>query len=211
MKLYSFYRSSAAYRARIALHLKGIPFETAPIHLNRDGGDQNKPSYRAVNPQGRVPALQLDDGTVISQSLAIADYLEAIQPDPPLYPRDPVQRGRATSVAFTIAADLHPINNIAVTDYLTRTFHADQAAIVDWYAHWITLGFAAVEKMIDADAFAFGEAPTIADLCIVPQVFFARRVKVDISAFPKILRVDAHAAGHPAFVKAHPVNQPDAE
>ena len=194
MKLYSFYRSSAAYRARIALHLKGIPFETAPIHLNRDGGDQNKPSYRAVNPQGRVPTLQLDDGTVISQSLAIADYLEAIRPDPPLYPRDPVQRGRATSVAFTIAADLHPINNIAVTDYLTRTFHADLAAITDWYAHWITLGFAAVEKMIDADAFAFGEAPTIADLCIVPQVFFARRVKVDISAFPKILRVDAHAA-----------------
>ncbi len=211
MKLYSFYRSSAAYRARIALHLKGIAFETVPIHLNRDGGDQNKPSYRSVNPQGRVPALQLDDGTVISQSLAIIDYVETIAPEPPLYPRDPVLRARAMSVAFTIATDLHPLNNIAVTDYLGATFHADRSAIAAWYAHWIILGFAAVEKVIDADAFAFGPVPTIADICIVPQVLNARRFKVDISAFPKILRVDAHAADHPAFVKAHPINQPDAE
>lgn len=211
LKLYSFFRSGAAYRARIALALKGIPYETVPVHLNRDGGEQHKPAYQAVNPQGRVPALELEDGTVITQSLAIIDYLETIQPEPRLYPRDPVRRAMATSVAFTIAADIHPLQNSSTANYLSRELHADQAAVQAWYQHWIGTGLAVVEKKIDADAFAFGREPTVADICIIPQIATARRLNVDLSAFPKIARVDAHAAEHPAFVKALPVNQPDAE
>jgi maleylacetoacetate isomerase len=209
MKLYSFFRSSAAYRARIALHLKGIPFETVPIRLTRN--DQNQPAYRSLNPQGRVPALQLDDGTVIAQSLAIVDYLETTHPDPAIHPRDPALRARSLAVALTIACDTHPFNNLPVTDYLRSKLGADQPAIDAWIAHWITSGFTAVEQMIDGDGFAFGDTPTVADICIVPQVFNARRFKVDISAFPRIVRVDAQATAHPAFARAHPSNQPDAE
>jgi maleylacetoacetate isomerase len=209
MKLYSFFGSSASYRARIASHLKGVPFETASIDLRRH--QQRDPAYRAVNPQARLPALELDDGTIITQSLAIIDYLEATTPEPPIYPRDPVQRARAFAVALTIAADIHPLNNSgSVQDYLRRQMGQDQAQWDAWYAHWITRGFAAIEDMIEGKSFAFGDAPTVADICLVPQVFNARRFKVDISAFPKIVAVDAHASAHPAFAAAHPSAQPDA-
>jgi maleylacetoacetate isomerase len=211
LKLYSFFRSGAAYRARIALALKGIAYETVAVHLSRDGGEQHKPAYRAVNPQSRVPALELEDGTILTQSLAIIDYLETIQPEPRLYPKDPVARAKAMSVAVTIAADIHPLHNSSTVNYLTQHFKAGKDEIQAWYQHWIGGGLGVVEKKIEGEAFAFGKEPTIADVCIVPQLATARRLGVDISAFPKILKVDARANEHPAFVKAHPVNQPDAE
>lgn len=211
LKLYSFFRSGASYRARIALALKGIPYETAGIHLARDGGEQNKPAYRAVNPQGRVPALELEDGTVITQSLAIIDYLETIHPEPALYPKDPLTRAKALSIAFTIAADIHPLQNTSTTNYLKEHLKADDAAIQAWYRRWIGSGLATVETKIEGAPYALGDQPTIADICIVAQLSTARRLNFDLSAYPKVVAVDAHASKHPAFVKAHPVNQPDAE
>jgi maleylacetoacetate isomerase len=211
LKLYSFFRSGAAYRARIALALKGIPYETVGVHLARDGGEQNKPAYRAVNPQGRVPALELEDGTIITQSLAIIDYLEAVHPEPALYPKDPLERAKALSIAFTIAADIHPLQNTSTTAYLKKHFNADETAIGAWYERWIGSGLAAVEKKITGKAYALGDQPTIADICIVAELATARRLNFDLSAYPKVVAVDAHATQHPAFVKAHPVNQPDAE
>jgi maleylacetoacetate isomerase len=211
LKLYSFFRSGAAYRARIALALKGIPYETVAVHLNRDGGEQNKPAYRAVNPQGRVPALELEDGTIITQSLAIIDYLEATHPEPALYPKDPLARAQVLSVALTICADIHPLQNSSTAKYLTDQLRVGKDDVQAWYQHWIGAGLGVVEKKIDGDAFAFGAEPTLADICIVPQVATARRLGVDLSAFPKVLAVDARATRHPAFVKAHPVSQPDAE
>ena len=209
MKLYSHFGSSAAYRARIALHLKGVRFATAPIDLRR--AEQRQPEYRAVNPQGRVPALVLDDGTVLTQSLAIVDYLETSRPEPPIYPREPVARAKALAVALVIAADIHPLlNSGSVQDYVRAQFHQDQAAWAAWYSHWLVTGFAAVEELIDGSSYAFGDTPSVADICLVPQVFNARRFKVDISAFPKILAVDAKATAHPAFAAAHPSVQPDA-
>jgi maleylacetoacetate isomerase len=211
LKLYSFFRSGAAYRARIALAIKGIPYETVGVHLSRDGGEQHKPAYRTVNPQGRVPALELEDGTIITQSLAIIDYLEAVHPEPPLYPKDPLARAKVLSVALTICADIHPLQNTSTVNYLADRLKVGKDDIQAWYQHWIGMGLAVVEKKIEGKAFAFGTEPTIADVCIVPQLATARRVGVDLSAFPKVLAVDAHATEHPAFVKAHPVNQPDAE
>jgi maleylpyruvate isomerase len=211
LKLYSFFRSGAAYRARIALALKGIPYETVPVHLARDGGEQNKPAYRAVNPQGRVPALELEDGTIITQSLAIIDNLEAVHPEPALYPKDPLARARVLSVVLTICADIHPLQNTSTVKYLTNGLKVGKDDLQAWYQHWIGTGLGVVEQKIEGDAFAFGREPTVADICIVPQVATARRLGVDLSAFPKVLAVDARATEHPAFVKAHPVNQPDAE
>lgn len=211
LKLYSFFRSGAAYRARIALALKGIPYETVGIHLSREGGDQNKPAYRAVNPQGRVPALELEDGTIITQSLAIIDYLESIHPEPRIYPADPLVRANALSVAFTIAADIHPLQNTSTTNYLAKHLHADEAAIRAWYQQWIGSGLAAVEQKVEGKSYAFGSEPTIADICIVAQLATARRLNFDLSAYPKLVAIDALAGKHPAFVKAHPLNQPDAE
>ncbi|MBN8996382.1 MAG: maleylacetoacetate isomerase [Rhizobiales bacterium] len=212
LKLYSFFRSGASYRARIALALKGIPYETVGIHLARDGGEQNKPAYRAVNPQGRVPALELEDGTVITQSLAIIDYLETVHPEPRLYPQHPLARANALSIAFTIAADIHPLQNTSTTNYLAKHLNADEAAIKAWYQRWIGSGLAAVETKIIGTGYALGGSdPTIADICIVAQLATARRLNFDLSAYPKVVAVDAHATRHPAFVKAHPLNQPDAE
>ena len=209
MKLYSFFRSSAAYRARIALSLKGIPYETAAIHLTR--GDQRSSGYREVNPQGRVPALELDDGTVITQSLAIIDYLEVTHPEPPLYPRDPVMRARALAVALTVTADIHGVASMLAVAYLRDRLGQDEKATSGWLAHWYAEGFRAVEKLIKGNAYCFGNAPTVADVCLVPQVFNARRFNLDLSAFPKIVAVDAHLTALPAFAKAHPSVQPDAE
>ena len=209
MKLYSFFRSSAAFRVRIALGLKGLPYETVPIHLTR--GEHRAEAFRGVNPQRRLPALVLDDGTVLIQSLAIIEYLDELHPQPPLLPADPVARAKARAVAGIIGSDIHPVNNSGVLKELRSQFKADEAQINAWIAHWILEGFAAVEALIEPGPFAFGSAPGVADICIVPQVHNARRFKVPLDEFPRIAAVDAAARVLPAFAAAFPEAQPDAE
>jgi maleylacetoacetate isomerase len=211
LKLYSFFRSSAAYRTRIALNLKGIPFETAAIHLTKDGGRQHTAEFRAVNPQQRVPALVLDGGTILLQSLAIIEYLDEVHPEPPLLPKDPIERAQVRAVAQIIACDIHPLNNVGPLNYLRGAVKADQPTVQEWYRHWITVGFEAVEALIRPGPYAFGPAVTIADICLVPQVANARRFKVALERFPNIVAADTAATKHPAFDAARPELQPDAE
>ena len=211
MKLFTYFRSSAAYRVRIALNLKGIPHEMVPIHLVRDGGEQHGAAYRAVNPAERVPALELDDGTVITQSLAIVDYLETTHPRPPLYPADPVARAKALAVALTVVADIHPVNNLRVLKYLKHDLGQKQTAIDAWYVHWVREGLATIEKLVEGERFCFGDSPTVADICLAPQVFNARRFKVAMEEFPRIAAIDAHLLTLPAFARAQPGAQADAE
>ena len=211
MKLYSYFRSSAAYRVRIALNLKGMPYEMVPIHLNKDGGQQRKPEFVAVNPQMRVPALALSSGDVLTQSLAIIEYLDDIQPEPPLLPADALARAKVRAIAQIVACDIHPLNNLIALQYLKRALKHEQPEIDAWYHHWVIEGFKAIEAMISPGPYACGAHVTLADLCLVPQVFNARRLKVPIDEFPKIVAADAACLKLPAFDKARPENQPDAE
>jgi maleylpyruvate isomerase len=211
MKLYSYFRSSAAYRTRIALNLKGIAFETVPVHLTRNGGEQHAPEFHTVNPQERVPALALGTGEVLLQSLAIMEYLDEVYPDPPLLPRDPIERAHVRAVAQIIACDIHPLNNLGPLSYLRHSLKADQSAIQEWYRHWIIAGFEAVEALIKPAPYAFGRHVTVADICIVPQVANARRFNVPLDRFPGVVAVDAAAAQLSAFDAARPDLQPDAE
>jgi maleylacetoacetate isomerase len=211
VKLYSFFRSSAAYRTRIALNLKGVSYETVSIHLSKDGGQQKSAQFFAVNPQMRVPALALSDGEVLTQSLAIIDYLDEIYPDPPLLPTDAIERARVRAAALLIACDIHPLNNLVTLNYLKNTFKHDQAEVNAWYASWVAAGFEALEAMIRPGPYAFGPHVTLADLCVVPQVYNARRFKVPLERFPRIVAVDAACLRLSAFDRARPENQPDAE
>ena len=211
MKLYSYFRSSAAYRVRIALNLKGIAYETAPIHLVKDGGHNRRPEYRAINPQMRVPALTLPSGDVLLQSLAIIEYLDETHPEPPLLPKNPIERARARAFAEIVACDIHPLNNIGPLRYLRREMKQEQDAIDTWYRYWVTEGFEALEALLGSGPYCCGNAVTVPDLCLVPQVFNARRLKVPLDKFPKIVAVDAACAKLPAFDSARPENQPDAE
>ena len=211
LKLYSYFRSSAAYRVRIALNLKGLSYEIIPIHLTRDGGEQRRPEYRGINPQMRVPALAVSDGEVITQSLAIIEYLDETHREPTLLPEDSVRRAKVRAVAQAIACDLHPLNNLVVLQYLKRTLKHDQATIDSWYAHWIVSGFEAIEAMIEPSPYAFGSEVTLADVCLVPQLANARRYKVPLEQFPRIVAVDAACRQLAAFEQARPENQPDAE
>ncbi len=211
MKLYTYFRSSAAYRVRIALNLKGLPYEMVPIHLTKDGGQQRKPEFVALNPQMRVPALALSSGDVITQSLAIIEYLDDIHPEPPLLPADALERAHVRAIAQTVACDIHPLNNLIVLQYLKRTLKHEQPEIDAWYHHWVIEGFKAIEAMIAPAPYACGAQVTLADLCLVPQVFNARRLKVALDAFPKIVAVDAACLKLAAFDKARPEKQPDAE
>jgi maleylpyruvate isomerase len=211
VKLYDFFHSSAAYRVRIALNLKGLPYDSVPVHLSRDGGQHRRPEYRAVNPQMRVPALVLSNGDALIQSLAIIEYLDEVFPEPPLLPADSVARAHVRSVAQIVACDIHPLNNSGTTAYLRGPMKQDETAIGAWYASWLQKGFAAIEEIIGAKTYAFGTQPGLADICLVPQVYNARRYKVPLDAFPKILSVDATCNKLPAFDKARPENQPDAE
>ncbi len=211
MKLYSYFRSSAAYRVRIALNLKGLPYELVPIHLTKDGGHQRKADFAAINPHMRVPALELSSGDVITQSLAIIEYLDDIHPEPPLLPADALKRAHVRAIAQTVACDIHPLNNLVTLQYLKNTMKHEQAEIDAWYHHWVIEGFKAIEAMIAPSPYACGAQVTLADLCLVPQVFNARRLKVPLDAFPKIVAVDAACLKLAAFDQARPENQPDAE
>lgn len=208
MKLYSFFRSSASYRVRIALALKGLKYETVSVTL-RDNSHRSE-SYRRINPQQRLPTLELDDGTKLIQSLAIIEYLDAVHPEPRLIPEDPLERARAQAVAQIIGCDIHPLNNSGTRNLLTSMFEADDAALDSWTAYWIREGFAAIDRLLEPGPYAFGETITIADLCIVPQVYNARRYQVPLDEFPRVVAVDATARQHPAFLAAAPEAQPDA-
>lgn len=211
MKLYSYFRSSAAYRVRIALNLKGLPYEMDFVHLTKDGGRQHSAEFNAINPAKLVPALRLDSGDVLTQSLAIIDYLDETHPQPPLLPVDPLQRAKVRAVALTIACDIHPIDNLRVLQYLKRTLKHEQSDIDAWYHHWIIQGFNAIEAAIAPGPHCFGAQVTLADVCLVPQVFNARRLNVPLEAFPKIVAVESACLKLAAFDKARPENQPDAE
>jgi maleylacetoacetate isomerase len=211
VKLYSYFRSSAAYRVRIALNLKGIAYETTSVHLVKDGGHNYRPEFRAVNPQMRVPVLVTDGGDTLIQSVAIIEYLEETHPEPPLLPKDPIARARVRALAELIACDIHPLNNTSPLRYLKNALHQEQATIDTWYHHWVTTGFEALEALIGPGPYACGAVVTVADVCLVPQVANARRLKVPLDKFPKILAVDAACQKLPAFERARPENQPDAE
>ena len=211
MKLYSFFRSSAAYRARIALNLKGLAYETVPVHLIKNGGHNKRPEFRAVNPQMRVPALVTPSGDVLIQSLAIIEYLDETHPEPPLLPKDPIGRAKARALAQIIACDIHPLNNTGPLRYLKNEMHQEQSAIDAWYHHWILAGFAALETLVRPGPYACGTQVTIADIFLVPQVANARRLKVPLDSFPRIVGIDAACLALPAFDRARPENQPDAE
>jgi maleylacetoacetate isomerase len=210
MTLFSYWRSSAAWRVRIALNLKNLPYRCEGVHLVR--GEQRSEAYRRINPNAVVPALRLDDGTVLTQSLAIIEYLEELQPLPPLLARDPVRRAHIRAAAQLIACDIHPINNLRIIDHLKSSLGhtADEAAA--WMRHWIRTGLEAYLHSIDGTGrFSFGDAPTLADLCLVPQLFNARRWGLDFAGLDRLVDIDGAAAALPAFEAAAPQVQPDAE
>ncbi len=211
MKLYSFFRSSAAYRVRIALNLKGIAYETASVHLVKDGGHNKRPEFRAMNPQMRVPALVTATGDVLIQSLAIIDYLDETHPTPPLLPKEPIARAQARALAQIVACDIHPLYNVGPLRYLKNQMHLEQSAIDAWYHHWVIAGFEAYEALVLPGPYSCGGEVTLSDLCLVPQVYNARRLKVPLDQFPKIVGIDAACLKLPAFDRARPENQPDAE
>ena len=211
MQLYSYFRSSAAYRVRIALNLKGVTYDTVPIHLQKEGGINRKPEFRAINPHMRLPALRLDSGDVLIQSLAIIGYLDDIHPQPPLLPRDPIAKAKVRAIAQVVACDIHPLNNIGPLRYLKNVLGQDQSKIDAWYHHWVHDGFQAIEEMISPGPYTFGSEITLADVCLVPQVYNARRLKTPLDRYPKIVAVDAACTKLAAFDKARPENQPDAE
>lgn len=209
MKLYSYWRSTTSYRVRAALNLKGVPYETIPVDLV--AGDQRADSYTALNPGAGVPTLVLDDGTVLTQSMAILDYIDATWPAPRLIPEDPLTRARVTAAAHTVALDIHPVNNLRLIGQLKARFGATPEQAQDWMCYWMAQGFAALEQQLAADTeFAFGTAPDLADLCIVAQCYNARRWGVDLMEFPKVARVEAACLNVPAIAAAHPDQQPDA-
>jgi maleylacetoacetate isomerase len=214
MKLYTFFRSSASYRVRIALNLKAIGCDQAPIHLRRGGGEQLTPAYTAINPQALVPALE-DGGRILTQSLAIMEYLEETHPNPPLLPKDPADRALVRSMALVIACEVHPIQNLRVLNYVKATYNQTDEQVNKWAQHWIDLGLAALQEMIVAQPkrgkFCFGDAPTLADVCLIPQLGNARRYGCDLSKYPAILEIEQNCSAIPAFVNAAPEKQPDAE
>lgn len=210
MKLYSYWRSSASYRVRIGLNLKGIPYDTVPVNLSTEDGEQHDAAYAALNPQQLVPTL-VDGDTVIGQSLAILEYLEERFPAPPLLPSGPAERARARQVALIIGADLHPLNNQRVLRYLEADCALGHGVRRLWYRHWLNLGLDAVEHYADADGpYTLGAAVTLADLFVVPQIYNARRYEFSLAAYPRLRRVVDACGALDAFARAAPERQPDA-
>lgn len=214
LKLYTYFRSSAAYRVRIALNLKGLAYQSVPVHLLKSGGEHLQDDYRAINPGAMLPSLQ-DGDAILTQSLAILEYLEEVYPDSALLPADPLGRARVRALALTVACDIHPINNLRVLKYLGGTLQLSEQAKTEWYRHWVRQGLAIIETHLARDpqtaTFCHGDTPTLADCCLIPQVFNAQRFQVDVSAYPTIAAIHARCSGLPAFIAAHPAQQPDAE
>lgn len=212
MQLYGYSRSSAAFRVRIALNLKGLDYDNASIHLRR--GDQAQPAFLGINPQGLVPALDVD-GERLIQSLPIIEYLDESHPEPPLLPRDPAGRARVRALAAIVACDIHPINNLRVLRYLQKPLGHDRAAIETWYNHWIDEGFRGLERLLADDPrtgrFCHGERPSLADIALVPQVVNAERYRLDMGPYPTITRIFETCMTLDAFAAAHPRQQPDYE
>lgn len=214
MKLYSYFRSSAAYRVRIALNLKGLDYETVSVHLLKDGGQQNSEAYLALNPTRLIPTL-VDGEHAIAQSMAILEYLEETHPEPALLPADPVGRARVRAIAQTIACDIHPLNNLRVLKHLKRELGVDDETKDAWYRHWINVGLTSLEAMLAGNPatgrYCHGDQVTLADVLLVPQVYNARRYDCDLTAMPTAVRIAEACSQLDAFVQAEPARQPDAE
>ncbi len=210
MILHGYWRSGAAYRTRIALALKGLAYEQQGVDLRT--GAQRSEAFVDLNPQGMVPALEVD-GAILTQSPAILEWLEETRPAPSLLPAEPLERAHVRAMAALIGCDIHPLNNLRVGKALRETFGADQAAVDAWAARWIVPGFEAMEALVaqHGAGWCFGDSPTLADCYLIPQIYSARRFNVPLDAFPRLLAIDAAAALHPAFIAAHPDNQPDAD
>jgi maleylacetoacetate isomerase len=213
LRLYGYWRSSASYRVRIALEWKGLDFEYVPVHLVRSGGEQYSAEYRALNPQSRVPALETPDG-VLTQSMAILEWLEEVYPEPALLPRNPGERARVRALAQIMVADVQPLQNTSVTRFLQGTLSVDDAALKIWLREWVGRGLRAFEEMLaqapGGGDFCVGDAPTLADVCLVPQCHSARRFGVDPTVYPRIAHIERACAQLPAFQRAEPDRQPDA-
>jgi maleylpyruvate isomerase len=209
MRLYQYWRSSAAYRVRLALNYKGLSYEQVAIDLRADA--QRTPEFLKINPQGLVPVLE-DDGIVLTQSLPILNYLEERYPEPALLPKDLPGRATSRAIAVAIACEIHPLNNLRVLQYLERELGLDEARRLAWYRHWVAEGFGAIEAMLarSAGAFCVGDAPSLADVCLVPQVYNGRRYECDLAPYPTILRIDERCRQIEAFARAAPERQPEA-
>ncbi|MFK0571372.1 maleylacetoacetate isomerase [Endozoicomonas sp.] len=206
MKLYSYFRSSAAYRVRIAMNLKGIDYQQSAVNLLK--GQQQSEEYKAINPEGLVPALVTEQG-MLTQSLAILEWLEETYPEPSIIPGDPWQKAQLRSMAYLVSCDIHPVDNLRVIKYLQQELAVSDDAKKQWYKHWIHTGFTALEAQLNDQPFCCSEQPSIADICLIPQVFNALRFKVDMSDFPKIATIYKHCNSLPSFIDAAPENQPD--
>lgn len=213
LRLYSYWRSSAAYRVRIGLNLKGLSYDIAPVHLLRNGGEQHTSEFREANPQGLVPVLQHGQ-RMLRQSVAILEYLDEMWPQPPLLPATARERQRVRALAMVVACDIHPLNNLRVLQYFEQEWHVPQPEREEWVRHWIVEGLTALEAMIadhpSTDVFCDGNMPTIADCCLVPQLYNARRFGVDLTPYPTLLRIEAACLALPQFDAARPERQPDA-
>ena len=211
IKLYSYFRSSSAYRVRIALELKGLGYEYCAVHLVKDGGEQHLPDYRQINPARQLPTLD-HDGQLISQSMAILGYLDDLWPTPALFPSQPFEKAQVTQLCELINSGIQPIQNLSVLQEIEKRYQADQTEKADWARHWISEGFVALEKKLEetAGAYSFGSQPTAADCYLVPQMYNARRFKVNLDPFPLISRVEENCLKLDAFQKAEPSAQPDA-
>jgi maleylpyruvate isomerase len=214
MKLFGYFRSSASYRVRIALNLKNLRYEYRSVHLSRGGGEQFAPEFKALNPQALVPVLE-DGAQRVTQSLAILEYLEEVQPDPPLLPKTAAERARVRALSLSIACEIHPLNNLRVLNYLTGTLGVSAEARAEWYRHWASLGLVALEAELAESRyvgeFCHGDTPGMLDCCLVPQLFNARRFGCDLSGYPTLLALEHHCSLLAAFRDAAPERQPDAE
>lgn len=214
MKLYNYFRSSASYRVRIALALKGLDYDYIAVHLLKEGGQQFAAEFKSLNPAGLVPVLD-DEGAILSQSLAIIEYLDETRPQIPLLPADAAGRARVRAIALGIACEIHPLNNLRVLSYLSKTLGISDEQKNTWYCHWVETGLASVESMLSNNAltgtYCHGDSPCLADICLIPQIFNAQRFKAKLDHVPTVMRIHEACMQLPAFADSAPLNQPDAE